>query len=212
MRRRPRAAFAALVLVLALGGCGTAPPIPRDHFYRLAIDTTTVRTSPSPVPGIVSVNAMKADGLLRERPVLYSTSGGPHEMQQHDYHYWTEPPPRMLQGFLVDYLRASGFAEAVVTPELRIRPDYQISGRIKRFERLLGGKTPRIAAVLELAMIEAHSNRLVVVGTYAAERAVRDDSVESSVYAFNEAVSDILARFVADASRRELAFRTAARK
>ena len=75
------------------------------------------------LPGVVSVQPLDADGLLRERPLVFGAKGRPHEMQQHDYHYWTAPPPRMLQGQMVSFLRRSGLAESVVTPDMRIRPD-----------------------------------------------------------------------------------------
>lgn len=193
--------LAALLALAALGGCGGAPPVPRDHYYRVLV-------APPPAsetilfPGIVSVAPLDADGLLRERPLLFSASGEPHEMQQHDYYYWTDPPPHMLQGQLVDYLRHSGVAGSVVTSDLRVASDYEITGRIKRLERLLGGGPPRAVAEIELALIETANNRLVVVQTYQAEARSDDDSVESSIRALNEAVGNIFGRFVADAGLR----------
>ncbi len=140
-----------LVLALAgLTGClGSAPPVPRDHYYRVLVAPPTQgdasrsasgqsasRQSASRqsaigimFPGVLSVAPLEADGLLRERPLLFSATGRAHEMQQHDYHYWMDPPPKMLQAQLVDYLRASGLAKAVVTPGLRVRPDYEIMSK-----------------------------------------------------------------------------------
>lgn len=199
MSRRPHLGVVlGTLLLLALGGClGSAPPVPRDHYYRVIVP-------PPPhgeavlFPGVISVANLESDGLLHERPVLFSASGQSHEMQQHDYHYWTEPPPRMLQAQLVDYLRGSGAAESVVTPDLRVPADYEVSGRIKRLERLLGGGPPRVVAELELAMVETESNRLVVVDTYTAELASTDESVQSSILALNQALADIFSRFVTD--------------
>ena len=135
-----------IVLVLAgLTGClGSAPPVPRDHYYRVMVtppsrvaqsQTASIEGASIPglpgsnadramFPGVLSVARLEAEGLLRERPLLYSATGSPYEMQQHDYHYWMDPPTRMLQLQLVDYLRASGLVQSVVTPELRIKPDY----------------------------------------------------------------------------------------
>ncbi|MFQ5773850.1 MAG: ABC-type transport auxiliary lipoprotein family protein [Kiloniellaceae bacterium] len=210
MRRGgPASVVASLALLAALGGClGAAPPVPRDHYYRIVVPAP--QTSPVVrFPGVVSVAPLEADGLLRERPVLFSASGRIHQMQQHDYHYWTDPPPRMLQTQLVDYLRGSGVAGAVVTPELRLEADYAVTGRVKRLERLLGGGTPRVAAELELAMIETGTNRLIVVETYAAERPAGDEGVGSSILALNQALAEIFARFLADAGQRYTALRPA---
>ena len=211
-----------LVLALAgLTGClGSAPPIPRDHYYRVmvappsqgarsqtaSIEGTAIQgrlgsaTSAVVFPGVFSVAPMEAEGLLRERPLLYSATGSATEMQQHDYHYWMDPPPRMLQLQLVDYLRASGLVESVVTPDLRIEADYQVSGRIKRLERLLGGGPTRVVAELELSLVGRANNDLIVIGTYGAEAIADDDGVESSVLALNQALGQVFERFLADAT------------
>jgi cholesterol transport system auxiliary component len=228
--------LALMPLVLAgLTGClGSAPPVPRDHYYRVlvappahaaAAQRASTRNADSAegtilteadadsdaimFPGVLSVAQFEAEGLLRERPLLYSTTGGAHEMQQHDYHYWMDPPPRMLQLQLVDYLRATGLAQSVITPELRIRPDYEVTGRIKRLERLLGGGPPRVIAELELALVATERSRLLVVETYTAEAVSADDSVEASVLALNHALAEIFEHFLADATWSHTALRAA---
>ncbi len=215
-----------LVLALAgLTGClGSAPPVPRDHYYRVLVAPPTQgaasrsaagqsasRPSATGImfPGVLSVAPLDADGLLRERPLLYSATGRAHEMQQHDYHYWMDPPPKMLQAQLVDYLRASGLAKAVITPELRVRPDYEITGRLKRFERLLGGGPTRVVAEVELALVETAPKQLLVVETYSAEVVAGNDSVEASVRALAQALTGIFERFLADATWSQTAFRAA---
>lgn len=198
----------AALLLSALAGClGAAPPIPRDHYYRV-----TVQPEPNSgvrFPGIISVAPIEADGLLRERPLLFSRSGA-REIQQHDYHYWTEAPPHMLQAQLVDYLRNSGAADAVITPDLRLPADYEVTGRIRRFERLLSRETTHVVAQLELAMTEVGSNRLIIVQSYGADIAAEDDSVEASVRALDSALAGIFTRFLADAGTSRQAQRAAA--
>ena len=69
-----------LVLALAgLTGClGSAPPVPRDHYYRVLVAPPTqgdARQSASgqngaagiTFPGVLSVAPLDADGLLREQ-------------------------------------------------------------------------------------------------------------------------------------------------
>ncbi len=218
-----------IVLALAgLTGClGSAPPIPRDHYYRVMVTPSShagtsqaaeggsVLGQPGSgadiiaFPGVLAVMPLEAEGLLRERPVLYSTTGSAYEMQQHDYHYWMDPPTRMLQLQLVDYLRASGLIQSVVTPDLRIDADYQVSGRIKRFERLLGGGPARVVVELELSLVARPSNDLIVVGTYSAEAIALDDGVETSVLALNQALGEVFERFLTDATWGQTAFRAA---
>ncbi len=219
-----------IVLALAgLTGClGSAPPIPRDHYYRIMVAPPSRAAAPQTAsvegasvlgrpgssanivafPGVLSVTPLEAEGLLRERPLLYSITGSAYELQQHDYHYWMDPPTRMLQLQLVDYLRASGLIQSVVTPDLRIEANYQVSGRIKRLERLLGGGPTRVAVELELSLVARPANQLIVVGTYTAEAIAADDAVESSVLALNQAMGEVFERFLTDATWAHTAFHT----
>lgn len=195
--KRLRVLFYAPLFLLS--GCLTsAPPVPRDHYYRVLIPAPARSEIPM-LHGVLAVSPLDADGLLRERPLLYSASGHSYEMQQHDYHYWIDPPPRMLQIQLIDYLRQSGLAASVVTPDLRVKSDYELSGRIKRLERLLGGGPPRVVAELELALVESASKRLILVRSYDAEVRSDDESVTASISALNVALSRIFERFLIDA-------------
>ena len=155
---------------------------------------------------MLAVAQLEAEGLLRERPLLYSATGSATELQQHDYHYWMDPPTRMLQLELVDYLRASGLVQSVVTPDLRIRADYEVSGRIKRLERLLGGGPARVVVELELSLVARANNKLIVVGSYTAEAIAADEGVESSVLALNLILGQVFGRFLAEATWSHTAF------
>lgn len=185
--------------LLLLGGClNSAPPVPRDHYYRVLVPAPARSDGPI-LEGVLAIAPLEADGLLRERPLIYSASGESFVMQQHDYHYWTDPPPRMLQIQLIDYLRQSGLAATVITPDLRIRADYELSGRIKRLDRLLGGGPPRVVAELELALVDSTSKRLILVRSYDAQVRSADESVAASITALNTALARIFESFLTDA-------------
>ena len=151
-------------------------------------------------PGVLVVAQLEAEGLLRERPLLYSATGSAFEMQQHDYHYWMDPPTRMLQLELIDYLRASGLVRSVVTPEMRIKADFEVNGRIKRLERLLGGGPTRVVVELELSLVVRADNELILIGGYLAEADAADDGIEASVLALNQVLGQVFERFLADAT------------
>ncbi len=181
-----------------LAGClGSAPPVPRDHYYRLLVPTPEQSAGEAPLPGIMTVELLQADGLLRERPLLYSESGESYELQQHNYHYWNDAPPRMLQDQMVTYLRRSGVSRQVVTPDMRIRADYQVSGKVRRLERLLGGGPPRVFVEIELALLRLSDDRVLVVETFSAEEPAEDESVDASIVALNRATAEIFDRFLA---------------
>lgn len=193
-----KAILSAAVLTLVLAGCqGGSDPAPVDRFYRIAISTPEMPEGPS-LPGTVMVDRLDADGLMRERPVVYSMDADGFSLAQHEYDYWVEPPARLLQAELVRYLRSAGIARSVVTPELRVESDFEVIGTVRRFERLIGRSAPRVAVTLELALVDRAGDRPRVVKTYSAEIVCPDDTVDASVSAFNEAIAAIFAEFLID--------------
>lgn len=189
----------ALLIAPLLAGCfGSAPPVPRDHYYRLLVPIPAQQSGEALLPGVMTVELLQADGLLRERPLLFSKSGESHELQQHNYHYWNDAPPRMLQDQMVAYLRRSGVARLVVSPDMRIRADYQVSGKARRLERLIGAGPPRVLVEIELALLRLSDETLLVVDTYTAEEPAADDSVEAAIVALNQATTRVFERFLAE--------------
>ena len=194
--------FFPLLIIPLLAGClGSAPPLPRDHYYRLLVSGPAEISAEGRLAGVMRVELLQADGLLRERPLLYSQSGASHEVQQHNYHYWTDAPPRMLQDQLVSYLRQSNIARSVVTPDMRVRADYQISGKVKRLERLLGGGPPRVFVEMELALVRLSDNALVLVDNFAEQEPEGGDDVASAIIALNKATGRVFGRFLSLAQR-----------
>ncbi len=188
-----------VLLAPLLAGClGAAPPVPRDHYYRLLVPTPAQNAGAVPLPGIMVVELPQADGLLRERPLLYSESGESYELQQHHYHYWNDAPPRMLQDQMVTYLRRSGVSGQVVTPDMRIRADYQVSGKVRRLERLLGGGPPRVFVEIELALLRLSDEKVLVVETFGVEAPAADESVEAAIVALNRATARVFELFLAE--------------
>lgn len=194
--------YLPLLLISALvSGCfGSAPPVPRDHYYRLVLPgpDASARVQES-FPGVIAVEPLEADGLLHERPLLFSDDAMALRVQQHDYHYWTDTPPRMLQDQIVTYLRNSGISRIVVTPEMRVQPDYLVTGKAKRLERLIAGGRPRVVVSLDLTLVRLADSRLVLSDSFSEEAVAADGSVEASVAALNQATARILDRFVARA-------------
>jgi ABC-type uncharacterized transport system auxiliary subunit len=187
------------LLAPILAGClGSAPPVPRDHYYRLLVPMPADSGGTMLLPGVLTVELLQADGLLRERPLLYSAGADASELQQHNYHYWNDVPPRLLQDQMVTYLRRSGIASLVVTPDTRVRAEYQVSGKAKRFERLVGGGGSKVVVEIEFALQRLSDDALLVVDTYNAEESASDDSVEASILALNRATARVFGAFLTD--------------
>ena len=107
----------------------------------------------------------------------------------------------MLQDQLVYYLRRSHIARSVVTPDMRVRASYQISGKVKRLERLLGGGPPRVFVELELALVRLSDNALLLVDNFAEQEPEVGNSMGSAIIALNRATGRVFGRFLAQALR-----------
>lgn len=194
MKPMPFLALVLLTPLLVLAGCAQ-PKLPQENYYRLMVaepaDGSVI------LDGFLVVEPFIGNGLTSERALLYSASDAPLRVQQYHYHYWIDPPPQMIQDQVVAYLRSGGYAAKVVTPEMRLLPDYALTGRIKRLERIVDGSRFVAVMELEIGLSNAHDNSLILLKTYVAEEPAGKDMI-STVEAFNRGITKILEKFVAD--------------
>ncbi len=189
----------------ALAGClGATETLPPDHYYRITVDEPEQPARSVAFPGVLSVATFDDDGLVRDRPVLFTTGELRGTLRQHNYHYWVDSPSRLLQGQLATYLKNSALAESVVTPAMRVRADFELVGKILRLERVLGSGPPRVAVELELSVVRLRDHTLVSTNTFSSEINCVDDSVGAAITAMNQAVGKIFNDFVAGAGRPDL--------
>jgi cholesterol transport system auxiliary component len=185
----------ALLLTAALAGCASPAP-PRDSFHRLEVAAPSQRFAAPLLPGTLEVARLESEGMLNERPLAYQEADG--SLARYRYDLWSEVPSVMVQEHLTETLRTVGAATLVVTPDLRVPPDWVLRGRIKRFELLpLAGK---VAARIRLAVVSARDGGLVLQETYDAEVPVAVGP-EAEAAGLSRATSDIIARFIADLGR-----------
>ena len=186
----------ALLSGLLLSACGVAPPVPEDAFYRLSPRATAPVADKPVLDGVVEVDRFAASGSIANRPLLFSEPGSTAVSEYH-YHFWIEAPPILLQNALVSYLRSANLSTRVVTPDMRVRPDYTIRGRVMRLETVLS-EPPLGIVELELVLRDERSGELMVLGEYRAEVTSGPDGVGNDVSAIEQAVNKAFADFVAD--------------
>ncbi len=193
-----RKAFSILVLA-ALAACAQPAP-PRDNFYRLQVAAPAHPLDKPVLPGVLEVNRPDLDGALAERALVYQDKDG--ALARYAYDLWSDAPATVIQQSLSEYLHAANAAGQVVTPDLRVPPDWALRGRLSRFEYLPA--TGKVQMRLQLSVISARDGALVLMQTYAAEPAVQGQGPEAAVAALGRATSDILARFMADLAKAEV--------
>ncbi len=191
--------FVSALFAVLLVSCAQ-PPVPQDHFYRMQVPMPASGLAKTPLAGTLEVARFQADGLTAGRPIVYSEAASPLEASEYHYHFWTDTPTVMLRDELVSYLRQVGAAKTVITPEMRLEPDFVLTGRIMRLEQVRGTSSKVLISV-ELALRDRREDRLMMVKTYSMEGDTAGPGVAAAVGAMNTGAADIFARFVADVSR-----------
>lgn len=193
MRRAMRALPVAALLVI-LGAC-TQPAVPDDHFYRL--DAAPVQGISGKLAGVIEVSRFIADGLAGQRPIVYTEGSDSREMRSYHYHFWSEPPPIMLQNTLVAYLRATMRGAQLVTPDMRVEPDYIISGKIRRLEQVRG-PAGKIDLALELAVKRTRDDKIILLRPYSVTVGTSNATVAEAVRRINQGLNAIYAKFLSE--------------
>ncbi|MDX2143996.1 MAG: ABC-type transport auxiliary lipoprotein family protein [Rhodospirillaceae bacterium] len=187
----------AVAVVAAVAACSSAP-VPIDTFYRLEPRSAPVARAGGPIKGVAEVTPLRGEGVINERAILYRA--GTSRLRQYSYHFWADTPAAMLQRDLIDALRNAKAFERVVTPELRLNRDYEISGTIRKLEHDVTSGS-RAVMEIELAVRKINGNQIVLMKTYSAELSASDDEVSAAVDGFAGALSQIIAAFIADLSQ-----------
>ncbi|EME68740.1 ABC transporter [Paramagnetospirillum caucaseum] len=187
----------AVALALLLAACA-GPAAPPDSFYRIEPGAPGQRFAKPPLPGVLEVNRLAADGVVAERALAFArTEGG--ALAHYKYDFWSEPPGVLLQDRLAHYLAVAGAADRVVTPELRVLSDWVLRGKVRRFEQIAG--RAEVVIDLELAVVSARDGRVVLQQTYLARVPAASERVEDAARAMEKGVTDIFARVLADLGR-----------
>ena len=193
------ASFRPLVLLpilVVLAGCfGAPPPVPKEQYFRLIAAAPTDQ-APKKISGGIEIAPFSGEGVMTERPLLFTADGG-RKLEQRNYAYWTDAPPQMLRDQLVTYLKQAGIANNVVPSELRVESAYVVRGTIRRLEQLVGSSTGAVIS-LELAVLENRNDRLLLSKVYTAEKPTSGQDIDAAVVALNDGLDEIFAAFVSD--------------
>jgi ABC-type uncharacterized transport system auxiliary subunit len=187
----------AITAMMVQGGC-LSGPVPRDRFYRLEVPDAAARLELPQVRGRLLVDAIRGGAMTLERLMLYRSADDPSQVKREGYDQWVDSPPAMVQRALVEFLRSANAARLVITPEMRLDADFRLSGRLSRFERLVGQGSPRVTIELELTLVRLEDRELLLLETYREEEPAGGDGIGSSVEAFSRALHRILERLLLD--------------
>lgn len=187
----------ALSLLALLVGCA-APEVPKEQYFRLIAAPAEAPVS-KPLDGILEVPAFDAEGVLAERPLLFTADGG-HKLEQRNYAYWTNSPPQMLRDQLVTYLRSAHIATEVVPSELRVDAKYVVRGKLRRLEQTANPNGGVIE--VEVALLDEDTDRLITSKVFLAKEPATSGSIDDAVAALNSGMNQIFREIAAMVSQR----------
>ena len=182
--------------LVVLAGCGSAPPIPSDSFYRLDIAAPATQLEAPMLKGILSVQVGSAIPLYRDRALLHSEPGAEGTLQRYHYHYWVDTPPHLLQIGLADYLRSLGVAPVVVMPEDGVDEQYRLRLDIDRFEHQRGPGGGLASVGVRVLLTERASGRLLLQERLRADASVQGDDFTRLAAGYQQATTDLYGQIV----------------
>ncbi|KPJ89019.1 MAG: hypothetical protein AMJ53_16135 [Gammaproteobacteria bacterium SG8_11] len=188
-----------LPVVLLVNGCVNQPTVPQDYFYRLPAIHPGSPLDSKLIDGAVLVDQFDADGVYRERPLLYVDAERPLEVLQYHYRHWIQIPTQLIQDNLVDYLREVNISNSVERYSSGRRQDLLIKGRLHKFERLVN--EGRYMAVVEIEMeLRKKSQQGTIKHTkmYTSQMGAQGPTVHDSITAFGEALRQIYENMLED--------------
>ncbi len=184
-----------LIPVFFISACGSQKPVPVDHYYRLPDIPLSISGETRLSDGIVYVALLETDGLHRERALVYGTNRDGLELKQFHYQHWVDSPARLIRDHLVQYLRAINAAPTVVT-SVDPYPELRISGRIRRFDRIMDDSTDEVVVALELRA--DREGKLLHIGDYQVTEAITGATPTDTVTAFDKALLRCFTEFTKD--------------
>jgi ABC-type uncharacterized transport system auxiliary subunit len=192
-------AVGLLVAMVLLNGCVSQETVPQDYFYRLPDMRPSAPHGAKLFNGVLLVGELQAEGVYRERPILYVNSKRPLEVVQYHYRHWMQTPSQLIQDGLVEYLRRANIATKVERYTGDSNGDMLIRGRLRKFEQLVqpNGAAAVVAIEVEFRQKTSHGeNRQTRV--YEKKVMAEGPTIHDSVVAFGKAVGNIYDKMLAD--------------
>ena len=185
--------YILIPFLFILTSCVKQPPLPTDHYYRLPA-LQGINTDQEIIDSISVIN-FQADGLYRERAILYSENEV--EIKQYHYHHWVDSPNRLLQEYLAERLRLSNISKVVLTT-FEGNSNLIIKGKIKAFEqKRLSSKNSAFVSI-EFRADRNNESQPILYKQYTQVVDSEDSSVTSAISAFGIAVNSIYESFYND--------------
>ena len=184
-------------LLLITGGCSlSGSEIPADHYYRLP--APQVSKADSRLFDQVLIRPIKVEGLYNERSILYIEQDTPLQIRRYRYHYWVEPPARLVARHLKVWLRESAITGTVTTNPSNTPAALEISALITGFERLVSDSGFENQLAIEFTVTYPRGGRTGWTRQYQANVTSSTAAMHDTANGFGQALDQIMAALLVD--------------
>lgn len=143
-------AASALMVNIFLVGCVNQATVPQDYFYRLPVVHPAAPLENKLIKGTLAIAPLMAEGVYRERPLLYVEAERPLELVQYHYRHWSQVPTQLIQDSLLEYFREVNIADKVMRKRSGKPVEFIIQGHLLKFERVVHGSKTEVVVELEI--------------------------------------------------------------
>jgi len=176
---RIRRLIPLLLVVMALSGCGTGPPI---HYYTVAIPA-----APDPstyiYPVTLLVGRIEAPAILQNGLIAYRT--GVNEVGTYQYRRWVESPADMLKTNLIRLLRASGDYQSVTELGSASGGAFVVRGNLYDFEEVDSGANIAALVSMEFTLYDRKTGLSLWSHFYSQSEPVQGNEISAVVAAMD---------------------------
>lgn len=189
--------FCLFLAPICLAGCLTTPTVEPLRYYTLT-------------PELPSVSGVPADATLGIRPIVgarpyrveMAYTASENQIAYFRRGEWAESPAVMLNRTLTDAIEATGIFRDVGDAANMARPDYILTGELRRFEADYTADTPQATVEASFAIRKAAGQEALWNGvlrasaplshTVAAGKSANDDVLADVTRAMSAAVSRLV--------------------
>ena len=189
--------FIVIISSMIIVSCGiSGSQVPSDHYYRLPAPQVAEKFNTN--ISQILIRPVKVEGLYHERSILYVEQDTPLEVKRYHYHYWVEPPAKLVQKHLQNYLQQSTLAKVVTTIPGHEPASIEIIPTVVGFERLVQkGKIQNLVAIHFHISFSGDDSQ-----PWSKDYQVITDSESASMHdsakGIGQALDQIMARLVSD--------------
>lgn len=170
------------ILLMALH-CGR---VPDTHYYTIYYPITESVNSPARIDGDLIVAKITAEEVYQGDRLVYQRN--PFEYEYYHYRRWIEPPPDLMEKWLVRHLKARRYFSRVgtYTNSMHLEKDYELRIHLGDFKEVDDGNQWLAEVRFEYNLLA--KNAIVAEGVIAKTVAVPEQTPLAVVQALSQAV------------------------